>query len=62
MSWGQVGTLGAGMWTCLSGDVLFPASARCLGLPRTQTFGGSVNLESMLFASVLCSGIRKQPV
>lgn len=46
---------------CLVVFFYFPASAGCSGLPRTQTFRGRVNLESMLFASVLCWGIRKQP-
>lgn len=60
MSWSGVGALGAwnmdlSVWLC----AFSKRGTGCPGLPRTQTFGGRVNLESMLIASVLCPGIEK---
>lgn len=48
---------GVGWGTCLIWLCAFSSWRRRLELLRTQTFPGSGNLESMLFASVLCWGI-----
>lgn len=56
---GRMGAPGAGARACLSGCRAVSSWRRPPEPPRTQTFPGTVNPESMLFASVLCWGDPK---
>lgn len=56
---GRMGAPGAGARACLSGCRAVSSWRRPPEPPRTQAFPGTVNPESMLFASVLCWGDPK---